>query len=243
MVLAGCNLIFHLAQLRILAINPVTPIHAALGAVIMLVQTMAGRVIPGFTANAIPTARIRRYRWIAFASHLMLGLALIAVIAEISPRLTALLTCIAAMLLLLNLWCWDSLSTVRKPILWILHVSYAWISAGLLMMAAAQLTWIPISLAWHALGVGAMSGMISGMITRTALGHTGRPLIAGRVEIAFYGLVNLAAMVRVIPGMFSTNRYDESLVVAGIVWTMAFLTYSWGYFPILTRPRIDGRPG
>lgn len=36
------------------------------------------------------------------------------------------------------------------------------------------------SAALHVLTVGALARLIMGMITRTALGHTGRPLKAGR---------------------------------------------------------------
>ena len=243
LVLAICNLIFHLALLGVLPFDPSAPMHVALGAVVMLVQAMAARVIPGFTANAIPHAKIKRYRWLGISTHLMLGLAMISVVTAINTPISALLTAIAAMLLLSNLWCWDMVSTLHKPILWILHLSYAWIPLGLLLLAAAALGWIPVSIAWHALTVGAMSGMIAGMITRTALGHTGRPLNAGRVELAMYLLINLAACARIIPGIFWPQVYEQSLLVSAGLWTTAFLVYSVAYFPILTQKRADGRPG
>jgi uncharacterized protein involved in response to NO len=85
--------------------------------------------------------------------------------------------------------------------------------------------------------------MISGMITRTALGHTGRPLLAGRAEITFYILVQLAALARVVPGIFWPGYYDIALVVSAALWAAAFVIYCIVYFPILTRARMDGRPG
>lgn len=241
--LAVCNLLFHLALLHELDINPLTPIYSALAVIVMLVQTMAGRVIPSFSANAATHATIRRYRWHNMLSHLMLGIALVCVVAGVSPPLTAALSCIAALLHFAYLWCWDSLATIRKPMLWVLHLSYAWLPTGMLLMAAAVMGWMPLSLAWHALAVGTMSGMISGMITRTALGHTGRRLVAGKTEITFYILVQLAAMARVVPGIFWPRYYDIALVVSASLWVAAFVIYFVAYFPILTCARVDGRPG
>jgi uncharacterized protein involved in response to NO len=88
-----------------------------------------------------------------------------------------------------------------------------------------------------------MSGMISGMITRTALGHTGRALVAGKIEITFYLFVQFAALARVLPNIFFPQQYEAMLVGAAIFWSSAFLIYGTGYFLILTRPRVDGRPG
>lgn len=241
--LATCNLLFHLTLLHVLDINTLTPIYYSLAVIVMLVQTMAGRVIPGFTANALAHATIRRYRWHNMMSHLVLGIALVCVVAGVNPPLAAALCFIAALLHFAYLWCWDSLATVRKPILWVLHLSYAWLPTGMLLMAAAVMGWMPLSLAWHALVVGTMSGMISGMITRTALGHTGRPLVAGKVEITFYILVQLAALARVVPGIFWPGYYGIALMVSAVFWAAAFLTYCIGYFPILTRARLDGHPG
>ena len=51
----------------------------------------------------------------------------------------------------------------------------------------------PVSPALHALGVGASGGLVLAMMTRTARGHTGRPLQAGRTEVWAYGLILLAA--------------------------------------------------
>jgi uncharacterized protein involved in response to NO len=61
---------------------------------------------------------------------------------------------------------------------WVLHAAYLWIPVHLTLRAAAALGWVPASPATHALTVGAIGGMIIGMITRTARGHTGRPLRA-----------------------------------------------------------------
>jgi uncharacterized protein involved in response to NO len=143
-----------------------------------------------------------------------------------------------------RLWSWDPWATRVSPILWILHLSYAWIPLGMLLLALA-LTGVAgsASAAMHAFGVGAVGGMIIGMMTRTARGHTGRPLRAGRPEVAAYVLVPLAALVRVFVPIVAPQAYAAALIVSATLWSTAFALYCVVYWPILTRPRLDGKPG
>jgi uncharacterized protein involved in response to NO len=88
-----------------------------------------------------------------------------------------------------------------------------------------------------------MAGLIIGMITRTALGHTGRPLVAGRVELAMYLLVQGAALARLAAALGLPGLHMGALLLAAACWTGAFLFYVGVYGPYLTRARIDGREG
>jgi uncharacterized protein involved in response to NO len=81
------------------------------------------------------------------------------------------------------------------------------------------------------------------MMTRTARGHTGRPLVADRADVACYVLVMLAALARVVGGMTLPAHYIATVVAAGACWSMAFLVYFVAYAPYLTRARVDGKPG
>jgi uncharacterized protein involved in response to NO len=113
----------------------------------------------------------------------------------------------------------------------------------LALRALAELGWIMPSLATHALTVGAIGGLTLGMMTRTARGHTGRPLEAGRGELSAYVLIQLAALVRVFVPLFAPQLYLDALLVSGALWSLAFVVFVVAYWPVLTRPRIDGRPG
>ena len=124
-----------------------------------------------------------------------------------------------------------------------LHVAYFWIPLPLLLRAFAELGLVPASAATYALTVGAISGMIIGMITRTALGHTGRPLGAGRVEVACYLLALLSALVRVCVPLAVPAHTLLAVSCSAALWSAAFGLYALRYWPILTRPRLDGKPG
>ncbi|MDE2354500.1 MAG: NnrS family protein, partial [Betaproteobacteria bacterium] len=133
--------------------------------------------------------------------------------------------------------------TVRHPLVWILHASYAWIVVYLALLAPALAGLIPASPARHALTVGAIGGLTLGMMTRVARGHTGRELRAGRTEVLAYLLVEGAAVIRVFVPLLAPQAYFAALLVSGSLWVAAFLAFAGRYFPVLTRPRTDGRPG
>jgi len=95
------------------------------------------------------------------------------------------------------------------PLPWLDRLALAATAAGLVLwvgewhsalaaVALAHLGLVPVSLGVHALGVGATGGLIIGMMTRTARGHTGRPLTADAPEVTAYGLIMLAAVLRVL---------------------------------------------
>jgi len=99
------------------------------------------------------------------------------------------------------------------------------------------------SVAAHALTVGAIGGLIIGMMTRTSRGHTARPLVADRFDVACYLLILLAALTRVVAPVVWPGAMVESLQVSAVLWSAGFGLYAVRYWPFLTRARLDGKPG
>ena len=138
---------------------------------------------------------------------------------------------------------WRSARTLDAPLLWVLHLGYAWLVAGLALKAAAALgLGVPPTAALHALTVGAIGTMMLAVMSRAALGHTGRPLAAHPVTVAAYALVSLAALLR-IGAAFAPETYLAWIVVSGVLWSAGFAAFLAVYAPILVRPRRDGMPG
>lgn len=244
LLFAGANLAFHLLQMGALEGTPTQYAKFALFLVVFIVSIMAGRVTPSFTKNAIPSANVRTSAKLDRLALAAIAAALLAIVSELPPMLNAALALLAAALHAVRLWRWDPLSTRSLPILWILHLSYAWIPVGLLLLAASAVTQrVPQALALHAFGIGAVGGMIMGMITRTARGHTARPLQASAAETTAYALVHAAALLRVVPPLIWPAVYPATLLVSAAAWSLAFLIYTVQYWPILSRPRLDGKPG
>jgi len=55
--------------------------------------------------------------------------------------------------------------------------------------------------------------------------------------------VQAAAVVRVFGGLAWRDAYLSTVLVSAACWSLAYGIYAVRYWPILTRPRIDGRPG
>jgi uncharacterized protein involved in response to NO len=242
-LLALANAVFHASVLGWLDVAPTRPVYAAIIVVVVIEAAIGGRVIPMFTSNAVPGVKAVSS---ARTDKLALGLTAAAGLAwalALPAVLTALLALGAAAAQAVRLAGWKPLSTLRNPLLWILHVSYAWIPFGFLLLACAQFGVLPQSAAIHVLGLGALGGLILGMITRTALGHTGRALAAGPKETAMYVLVQLAVLLRLVAALAPDSARNVSLVGAAVCWTAAFTLYAVVYGPYLCRPRVDGREG
>ena len=150
---------------------------------------------------------------------------------------------LAAVLHVWRVLSWRPLVTRARPILWILHAAYFWIAIGLGLLALAQIGLVPVSAGVHALAVGATGGLIIGMITRTARGHTGRPILASKLEVLAYVLVLSAAALRVFLPLLPPKMLGPTLIIAAAAWALAFLLYLIKFTPWLLATRLDGKDG
>jgi len=131
-----------------------------------------------------------------------------------------------------------TLATRGKPILWILHVSYGWMPVGFLLLGLSRLGIMTIYPALHVFGIGVTGGLIISMITRTALGHTGRPLKAGSIELASYLCIQGALIIWLLSGMGNNSWFYPLLVIAGTLWCATFGLYLYKYIPLPTIRRF-----
>ena len=117
---------------------------------------------------------------------------------------------------------WQGIATWREPLLWSLHLAYAWLGVGFLLLGLdAFIPWLPPTAALHALTAGAIGTATLAVMTRVTLGHTGRPLIAGPGTTTVYGLVTLAALLRLFAPL-AGEQYVLVLSLAGVAWSAAF---------------------
>jgi uncharacterized protein involved in response to NO len=210
---------------------------------VMLECVMAGRVIPWFTMGATPGLIIVARLRFEIATLATTALALVLWLVDISKPLCGVALLCAAALHVHRQSTWHPLKTRKRPILWILHAAYAWLALGFGLLALAQLGWVPVSAGIHALAVGATGGLIIGMTTRTARGHTGRNLTTGRIEVTAYTLVMLAALIRVFVPLLAPGQTVLAWTGAAMAWSAAFSLYLLVYGPWLMQSRLDGQDG
>lgn len=242
LTLGLANALNHLAAQAWITASPLLGLHLGIALIITLCTVIAGRIVPSFTANALQlkTWRHPKVDQIAIVSTATC----LAVWALNGPEswlgVSAL---IAVVFQTIRCWGWRPFSTLRNPLLWILHISHAWIILALAIFAASSIGLISANIAIHLLTIGTISGLILGMITRTALGHTGRMLKSGKIELMAYTALQISLLARVIPSIFWSEAYYIGLYISGSAWVFCFILYLWKYLPILWHPRIDGQKG
>lgn len=219
----------------------------AFNLITLMMVVIGGRIIPLFTINWLrnnggdiaavaPSARLDRVALITTAllvpADWLMGF----------PWITGFFAVVAGVLHGARLATWAGWKTGREPLLWILHLGYAWIVVALLLKGAAAFNLVAASAWQHALGVGGMGTLILGIMTRVALGHTGRSLALPPFGVLIYLAITLGALSRVLTAVQMMD-YRVGLSIAAIGWSLAFSLFVLIYWPILNRPRADGRPG
>jgi len=164
------------------------------------------------------------------------------------PLLMAFSLALTGLISLGQLLAWRPLAVLRKPMLWILYLGYAFIGVGLLA-AAVQVSGLldPSLLSGllarsathvHLIGMAGFCILIIGMLTRTALGHLGRPLALDSSMLASYWLMIAAAVFR-LAALWPSAASPHLLHLAAVAWILCMGLYLWRFVPMLIRPRPD----
>ncbi|MGC4028656.1 MAG: NnrS family protein [Steroidobacteraceae bacterium] len=197
---------------------------------------IARRVIPFFAMRAVTGLSIpmltRAGQWQLAASVLAVACGLLQWKAAM-----AVLLVIAGVIVLFQLLAWNPWAVRRVPLLWILYLGYAGLGAGL-FVAAAQVAGTSMRMAWpaHVIGMAGFAVLIIGMVTRTALGHLGRPLRTDGLMVSCYVLVIVATALRLL-ALLPTELTLMLLHASTAAWVLAFALYLWRFVPLLIRPR------
>ena len=242
LVLTAANALIHLDALG-WTDTAALGLHLATYVVVTMMVVMGGRVIPSFTDNKLHT-RARRWKTIEILAPVAtVGTLLAALVAPYS-LVTALFAAIAAAVHGIRLAGWYTHKFWSVPLLWILHLGYAWIALGfaLLALSAAGISTAAVS-SLHAFTAGGIGVLTLGMMARVSLGHTGRVLEPPSLMTRAFVAINLAALLRVVLPLLFPGVYAQIMSAAGLLWMVAFGLFVVAYAPMLLRPRVDGKPG
>ena len=217
-----------------------------LDATVVLLAVMAGRVTPSFTSSFLghgnPAIKVLQRPKLERA---VLGATwAVLVVDQVLPAsaLAGGVALIAAVLHGVRLSGWQGRRTLSNPILWVLHLGYLWLVAGLVLKGLSDFDVLAAADGIHALTIGAIGTITLGVMTRAALGHTGRVVKAAPAIVGAYALISVAALIRLATIVWPEYS-SELIMVSGVVWTAAFAIFVVVYAPMLMRPRLDGRPG
>lgn len=211
-----------------------------IAATILLVMLIGGRIVPSFTRNWLarenpgrlpaPFGRVDAVSLIVAVGALALW------IAAPEAAVTGAALIVAGLGQAARLARWAGDRTAREPLVAILHVAYAFVPLGFLLVGLAAFGLVLPSAGIHAWTGGAVGAMTLAVMTRATRGHTGRPLVADIATASLYGLVIAGASARIAASL-APGHAVALLHLGGAAFAAAFLGFALVYGPLLVRPR------
>lgn len=239
------NLLFHLEWLGITQETSVIGLRLGVNTIVWFIVVFGGRMLPAFTQNAFSSMgnhiRIKTWPWVEQTAFWSIGVVCVVDVLFEDHWATGIVFILAAIIHTIRLAGWMPHKTSRQPIVWVLHLGYAWIAVGFIFRALGVMTdWMMPSTALHAITVGGFGITILGIMTRVSLAHTGRILDPGKEMVFVFGSMVITTLLRLdlVP-----MDYGWAVSLSGVTWTLAFLIFILTFFPALTQPRVDGKPG
>ncbi|MBF0125982.1 MAG: NnrS family protein [Magnetococcales bacterium] len=243
-LLAMGDLLFHGEALQLTTRTAHTGLLLGQNAIIFFLVMTGGHILPMFTRDALRTngeeITFPVSRWLEGISATTLTLLVAADLFFPDSPEAGWVFLVAGLVQALRLSRWHGHKTLQHPLLWVLHLGYLWLVAGLALRGVARLTGLlDETSALHALSVGAMGLFTQGIMARIALTHTGRPLRVSAFVVAAFGLITGAAVLRV----FAAPWHAGALWLSAGLWIIAFMLFCIVFLPVLSTPRPDGKAG
>lgn len=244
-LLTAGNICFYLGANGMFIPGTYWGLYGGLLIVIGLILTISRRVVPFFIERGVGyPVQLFNAKWIDISSMVLFLLFFIAELFLDAPNFTFLLAGALFIIVSIRLFGWHTPGIWKKPLLWSLFVSLLFIDIGFLMFALNVVYGVPKLLAVHAFAVGGVGLITLAMMSRVAVGHTGRDINRppATVPIACGALI-AAAIFRVLVPLIAIEQYQMWISISQAFWILAFALFVISYLPILIRPRADGKPG
>lgn len=237
------NAMIHAQMLELCERGAAIGIQLVLATIVLMILVIAGRVFPFFTEKGLKGVSIPRNPQLDMLAIGSTTILFALQLAGISGTILALAALIVAGLNAWRLANWFVFRIWFAPLLWVLYLGYSWLILGFVFTAFAAWGWILPSLALHAFTVGGIGVLTIGMMARVSLGHTGHAMKASNTIAVVFGLLNMAALFRVILPAAMISWTNMLIYCAILAWLAAFALFIFVYAPILTTARADGKEG
>ncbi|QKT03957.1 NnrS family protein [Ectothiorhodospiraceae bacterium 2226] len=244
-LLTVAHALFYLGAFGLLAAGPTLGLHLGLYLVVLLILVMSRRVVPFFIERGVEgPVQLTTRPWLELAVVGAMVAFLLVETLRLSPALAGSLALLLFALQALRLYDWHTPALWRKPLLWSLYLALVWIAVGFALKAASVFAAVHPSLALHALAYGGIGLITLSMMSRVALGHTGRDVARPpRIVGWLFAALIAGAVVRVLLPLAWPEFYGLWIGLSQVLWIVAFGLFTATYAPMLLQPRIDGRPG
>jgi len=223
----------------------------------LVFATVAHRMIPFFTASALPALDAWRPRALLLILVGLIGAQAPWAVADAlaPPPGSALLWVRAAIegaggALLVGLALrWGLVQSLRIRLLAMLHMGFFWLGVAFVLAGVSHASMaatggaLSLGLApLHAFTMGYLGSTLLAMATRVVCGHGGRTLVADNWAWAMFWALQAGVVLRVLAALWPLAQLPFTLLAAQF-WLAAVLAWALRYGGWLLRPRPDGRPG
>ncbi|MEE9447368.1 MAG: NnrS family protein [Arenicellales bacterium] len=239
------NLLFYLGAMGWMQNGLYLGLYGALYTMIGLILTMGRRVIPFFISKGVAQNVDIKNSKILDISSLIFFLAFTAFELFYPHQIASAYLAIALFVInAVRLFNWHTPGIWQRPLLWSLYCSLCFICLGFLMFAGAYFFNYPYTLAIHAFTYGGIGALTLAMMSRVALGHTGRSIAqpAPMMSIAFI-IIFIGGLCRTLLPLALPEYYKFWVGVSQLLWIAGFCLFVGIYYPILMKNRIDGKAG
>ncbi|MCP5270831.1 MAG: NnrS family protein [Burkholderiaceae bacterium] len=205
---------------------------------------VAHRMIPFFSAAAVPALDAWRPPWLLASFVMVLGFEGFVHWAPVPLALQAAIEAAAGLGWTLLALRWGLLHSLRNRLLAMLHLGFVWlgvamglaaVSHGLQAAGQPGLGLAPL----HAYTMGFLGSTLVAMVTRVSAGHSGRSLAVDTGAWVLFWVLQAAVIGRIM----SDIAQLPWLTWAAVTWAAALLPWGLRHLAWYGRPRVDGRPG
>ncbi|NKF49837.1 NnrS family protein [Shewanella sp. WXL01] len=212
--------------------------------VAVVITIVGGRVIPFFTAMRMKADKPEPIVGLDWCIILLMITLFVQALTHMLPKgVEQVILAAAGLLQLVRFSRWQGHKTLKEPMLWSLHVSYLALPVTLLAMAWHVNNEFAYRTLLHLFAVGGLASLCLSMISRVSLGHTSRNIYQGPNMVLAFVCLPIAGLLRAVMPLWMPEHTQMWLWLAGACWSLGFGMFVWFYAPILSRPRVDGRPG
>jgi len=239
------NALFYLSIAGLVRLSPQFGLYLGFYLILAMVFIMARRVVPFFIEKGAGyEVQLNNWLWLDVLSLILFGVFAVSDLIWPNQLFVSLVAGLLFVLHSIRLVQWHTSGIWRKPLLWVLYLAYGFITLGFALKAAVYLIGLSPFIALHAYSVGGVGMLTIGMMSRVALGHTGRSVFEPpRILTLVFSLMLLAAIFRVVMPLISMSQYTLWVGVSQALWISSFVIFSFVYIPMLIKPRIDGQYG
>lgn len=246
MIFWSGNLLVHLEWIGVTQDTARQGLRGGLLALCGLIMILGGRVTPAFTTNAMRRkghdSRLPKNPPLLAALAIVPALAVpVGLLAGAPTWMIGVAGLGAGIAGLARVALWRSGWTLDQPILWVLHLSYAVNAVGFILLGLSGFDVISDVAALHVLGIGGVGGMTLAVMSRAALGHSGRALVAPKLVVVGYILVPLAALIRLVASL-APQVYANGVMASGALWAVAFGLFTISLWPVFWGERVPKAP-